>query len=129
MIVCNPPYFINSTKAPYRSRTTARHNDDLPFEDLINAVVKLLDTKGKFSVILPIEEAKQLIELAQEDQLYLNKKCSVKPNPTKIPKRVLLEFSFTPSQTLEEELTIETENRHEYSKEYITLTKDFYLKH
>lgn len=128
LIVCNPPFFINSTKAPNQSRTTARHNDDLPFDELINTVKRLLSTKGIFSVILPIEEGNQLIDIANKEHLNLNRKCIVKPNPNKNPKRILMEFSFVPSETKEEEITIETENRHEYTKEYITLTKDFYLK-
>ncbi|MDP2629070.1 MAG: cobalamin-dependent protein [Nanoarchaeota archaeon] len=51
----------------------------------------------------------------------------VKPNPNKAAKRMLLEFSFYITELKEEELTIETEKRHHYSKEYIILTQDFYL--
>ena len=43
------------------------------------------------------------------------------------PKRSLLEFSKIKEICKNEELTIELE-RHVYTKEYIALTKDFYLK-
>ncbi len=128
VIVSNPPFFINSTKAPNNLRNNARHTDQLPFIDLITSVKQLLSKSGIFSLILPLEEANQFILLANQNKLFLTRKCLVKPNPTKAPKRVLMEFSFTETNTLEETLTIETENRHEYTKEYITLTKDFYLK-
>ena len=127
-IVSNPPFFINSTKAPNTIRNLARHTDELPFIDLITSVKRLLSETGIFSLILPVEEANQFILLATQNGLFLTRKCLLKPNPTKAPKRVLMEFSFTETNTLEETLTIETENRHEYTKEYITLTKDFYLK-
>ncbi len=128
-IVCNPPFFIDSTKAPATNRTTARHTRDLSFEDLISSVKRLLSPDGVFSAILPIEESKSLIDIATKNELFLSRRCLVKPNFNKNPKRVLLEFSFQKKPIEETELTIETENRHEYTKEYITLTKDFYLKH
>ena len=127
-IVSNPPFFIGATKAPETNRNTARHTDNLSFAELINAVKSLLADDGTFSLILPINEAKQFIQLAFEAQLYLNRKCIVKPNPTKAAKRVLMEFSFNETTILQEKLTIETEKRHVYTEEYISLTKDFYLK-
>ena len=128
LIITNPPYFINSTKAPQHERNTARHTDELSFLDLITAVKRLLKKDGLFAIILPIEEAKLFIKEAQEKELYLNRICEVKPNLDKAAKRMLLEFSFYITELKEEELTIETEKRHHYSKEYIILTQDFYLK-
>lgn len=127
-IVSNPPFFIDATKAPETNRNTARHTANLSFSELINAVKNLLADDGIFSMILPINEGEQFTQLAFEAQLYLNKKCTVKPNPTKAAKRVLMEFSFNETKILQEKLTIETEKRHVYTEEYISLTKDFYLK-
>ncbi|MDF1672689.1 MAG: methyltransferase [Vicingaceae bacterium] len=128
LIISNPPFFIDATKAPENKRNTARHSDSLSFYELIKAVKHLLADNAFFSLILPINEAKHFIEIAFEAQLYLNRKCMVKPNPTKAAKRVLMELSFNETTIIEEELTIETEKRHIYTEEYITLTKDFYLK-
>jgi tRNA1Val (adenine37-N6)-methyltransferase len=128
IIVSNPPFFIDSTKAPKTERNAARHTDSLSFEDLITSVTQLLKSEGIFSMILPLVEAEFFIDLARQKKLYLTKKCIVKPNPIKPAKRVLMEFSFHQKEILEEELTIETETRHQYTKEYISLTKEFYLK-
>ena len=128
LIISNPPFFINATKAPEANRNNARHTDNLSFDELLSSVNRLLADTGIFSLILPINEANHFIELALQSKFYLNRKCLVKPNPTKAAKRVLMEFSFSEKEIVEEELTIETENRHEYTKEYISLTKDFYLK-
>src|ERR1700745_3451644 len=35
VIITNPPYFVDSYKAPDEERSHARHNDTLPFVDLI----------------------------------------------------------------------------------------------
>ena len=128
LIISNPPFFLTSTKAPNQERNTARHTDTLSFNDLIVSVIRLLSPNGIFSLILPINEADLFSSLAKSQSLFLNKKCTVKPNPTKPAKRVLMEFSFSTKEMIETELTIETVTRHQYTKEYICLTKDFYLK-
>lgn len=127
LIISNPPFFIDSTKASNGQRNTARHTDKLLFSDLINSVIRLLKIDGIFSLILPTSEAKQFLKLAEVEKLFLNKECIVSPNSSKPAKRVLMEFSFIQKQLITEELTIETETRHHYAKEYISLTQDFYL--
>ncbi len=128
LIISNPPFFVDSTKAAGTERNTARHTDNLSFADLVLSVVRLLSTEGIFSIILPINEAGLFVKLAAAQKLFLNRKCVIKPNPNRNPKRVLMEFSFLEKPLISEELTIETETRHQYTKEYISLTKDFYLK-
>ena len=127
-IVSNPPFFVDSTKTPNAQRNSARHADNLSFNDLITAIIRLLKPDGIFSLILPTTEAKHFIELAEKQQLFLNSVCTVKPNPIKTAKRVLMEFSFHKKEITTKELTIETKTIHQYTKEYISLTKDFYLK-
>ena len=127
IIISNPPFFIDSTKAPDTQRNTARHTDNLSFSDLINSVNRLLKSDGLFSLILPIAEAQQFIELAKQQHLFLNRECFIKPNPRKPAKRILMEFSFRQKEITKTTLTIETETRHQYTKEYISLTKEFYL--
>ncbi|MBR2909642.1 MAG: methyltransferase, partial [Clostridia bacterium] len=64
LIVSNPPYFINSLKAPEKNRNTARHTDELSFEELIESAEKLLSEEGKFSVIIPYSEEENFIGIA-----------------------------------------------------------------
>lgn len=125
-ILCNPPFFNNSTKNPDASRTLARHSDSLPHGALLGAVVRLLQENGFFYIILPTEEATAFIRLAGEHGLHLSRLTRVLPNPGKAPKRYLMKFGFAniPAQT--DELVIEI-SRHEYTPEYIQLTRDFYL--
>lgn len=127
LIFTNPPYFVQAFKAPNEARNTARHTDELSFDVLLDSVVNLLLKSGVFSLILPVKESNYFIELAVNKGLFLNRKCEVKPNYIKPVKRIMMEFSFTETQLKEESLTIETEKRHHYTKEYISLTQDFYL--
>lgn len=127
LIFTNPPYFVSSFKASNKARNTARHTTELPFEELIYSVLNLLADDGVFALILPVVESNLFIDLAINEGLFLNRKCLIKPNKNKPVKRVMMEFSLHKNTLIEEHLTIETDKRHYYTKEYISLTKDFYL--
>ncbi len=71
LIVSNPPYFVDSSKASEESRTNARHTDQLPFDDLLNGVLNLLSPEGKFYVILPTKESQVFREMAEKQHLFL----------------------------------------------------------
>ncbi len=128
LIVSNPPYFEQSLKSIDEKRSFARHADVLPFEDLINGVIKLLDKHGKFYLILPTFEAEKFKLLAKKKGLILSKLLRVKSKINKdIDKRHLMQFEFNPTDFSEETIAIELEERHHYTNEYKQLTKDYYL--
>jgi len=128
LIVSNPPYFVNSLKNPDKNRTTARHTDSLPHEELINDSLKLLSAEGRLCIILPVNEGLQCVDFALSKGLFCSKLVKVFPKPGVTAKRLLLEFGFTKADTVVSELVIETEERHHYSTEFSVLAKDFYLK-
>jgi tRNA1Val (adenine37-N6)-methyltransferase len=76
---------------------------------------------------LPFQEEEKLIALASEVKLFPNRILRVKGNSNSEIKRSLLEFSFYKSEQNINELIIEI-GRHQYTQDYINLTKDFYLK-
>lgn len=128
LIVSNPPYFNNSLKAPEHGRNSARHTDTLSHEELIRNVLTLLSPKGKFCMILPVDEGLEAMEFAEMQGLHCNKEVWVHPKPNAPAKRLLMEFSFSSTAKITEKLTIETENRHQYSEEFSLMAKDYYLK-
>lgn len=127
IIICNPPFYLNSYKTEKEARNKARFQDAMPFEHLIYATSKLLSTTGIFSVIVPHTEEENLTSLASKTGLFPHRVLHVKGNPYKDIKRTLIEFSRTEQGINPATLVIETE-RHNYTKDYINLTKDFYLK-
>ncbi len=128
LIVSNPPYFVNSLKAPDETRATARHTDTLSHESLLSTAKQLLKETGRICLILPVNEGLQCVDFANNINLYCRKKVVVYPKPNANPKRLLLEFSLIPCSTIESELTIESNERHHYSPEFTLLAKDYYLK-
>lgn len=133
MIVSNPPYFINSLKAPDKNRNTARHTDTLSFDDLVGSAEKLLADEGRFTVIIPCSSENDFIEIAKGSNLFAESIIRVLPKVGKEAKRSVITFARVPNKnncnTNVTELVIETESRHCYTEEFKRLTADFYLKH
>ena len=128
LIVSNPPFYTDDYKSDNEQRDLARFADAMPFEDLIEAADLLLSENGTFAVIIPFKEEENFLALAKEYELYPLKITHVKGTPTTEIKRSLLAFSRNESVNFPiDELIIET-SRHQYTPEYIELTKDFYLK-
>lgn len=129
LIVSNPPYFVDSLKCPDQKRNTARHTDTLTLEDLLQDSRKLLAPQGRIALILPYDLKKRLADCIRTQNLFLSKETSVIPVPGAEPKRLLAELTAEPPvfPTFSSQLTIEIA-RHQYTDEYVSLTKDFYLK-
>ena len=127
LIVSNPPFYSEEVKSGNNARDVARQNQSLPFDELIEGISKLLSPSGVFSTIIPYKKEVQFIDLAKQIGLYPEEITRVKGNPSSEIKRSLLLFTFNKKEVLEDELIIEIE-RHQYTKEYIELTKAFYLK-
>lgn len=128
LIVSNPPYFVNSTKAPVENRNTARHTDTLTHEELLDNALTLLKPTGRICVILPVNEGLLSVEYAISIGLHCTKQVVVFPKPGAVAKRLLLEFSPQFAACANSEVVIESDVRHQYSPEFTTLAKDYYLK-
>lgn len=127
LIISNPPFYSEDYKSNTKSRDLARFSDAMPFEHLLYAVSRLLSDNGMFTIIIPKKEEKSFIDLANKAALIPSKILHIKGHQNSEIKRSLIEFSFKNVDTKISELIIETE-RHQYTQDYIELTKDFYLK-
>ncbi|AUC74397.1 tRNA1(Val) (adenine(37)-N6)-methyltransferase [Olleya sp. Bg11-27] len=127
LIISNPPFYSEDYKTNNDQRDLARFTEALPFDHLVDSVSKLLSEDGIFSVVIPFKEEVNFIKLASEVKLFPNNILRVKGSDTSETKRSLLTFSFSESEIKIDTLVIETA-RHQYTDDYINLTKDFYLK-
>jgi len=127
LIVSNPPFYTEEVTSGYEARDNARQNSSLPFNELLSGVSKLLAPNGVFSTIIPFKEEESFITLAASFQLFPKRITRVKGNATALVKRSLIEFQQATVTLQTSELIIE-EERHQYTQDYIDLTKDFYLK-
>ncbi len=126
-IISNPPFFDNHHFSTNHKRTLARHTSSLSYECLIKKSARLLTKSGLFHVIIPFQSEEHFIQLAQKENLFPTTILRVRGRHHTPLKRSLLTFSFTTTSTQTNELVIE-KSRHDYTVDYIDLTKDFYLK-
>jgi len=125
-IITNPPFFINSLKAPDPERSNARHTDQLPYELLASASAKLLKHNGRLSMVLPVNESEIFKKIASENGLSLVEQLCIIPRQGKPANRLLMEFGLEKKSYFRSgDLTIRDQSG-EYTNEYKELTKDFY---
>jgi len=128
LIVSNPPFFSEDYRSANEQRDLARFQEAMPFEELVEAADLLLSENGIFSVIIPFNQEVRFIELCAEVELFPIKITRVKGTQnTKIIRSLLAFKRYELAVLTSDELVIEI-SRHEYTPEYISLTKDFYLK-
>ena len=126
LIICNPPFFVNSLLPPSPSRKQARHTGALSNGDLLAAVKRLLSRAGTFSVILPTAEGVQFQSAAKEFGLYPSRLLAFFPRKQKTSERWLMEFTFKQQSAPTEKLILHDQGN-QWSDEYKALTGDFYL--
>lgn len=128
IVISNPPFYSEDYKTNDTQRYLARFQDAMPFEDLVEAADLLLSENGIFAVVIPYKEEERFIDLCAKVELFPVKVTRVKGSHTTPIVRSLLAFKRYELPVLEaDELVVEI-NRHEYTDEYIHLTKDFYIK-
>ena len=128
LIVSNPPFFENASKAKNQARTVARHTDFLSQADLLQAAVQLLSETGRLAIIYPVEQAENFQAKAEYFGLFCLRKLYVKPMLEIPTKRILMELSKQQLPS-EQDTQIIEDNQYLYTPEFISLIKDFYLKY
>ncbi len=127
LIVSNPPYF-NKHDAPMNpGRKLARQREKMSYASLLGSLAVLLSPGGSCAFIVPYEDEEEFRKLARENGLYPGRITRVRGTESSPIKRSLLQFDRTEQVAIEQELVIEL-SRHVYTKEYIDLVRDFYLK-
>lgn len=127
-IITNPPFFVNSLPSIDPRKAITRHSLSLSHGELIDHVLRLLTPDGTFHLILPVSEEERFINMAEKHGLLCQRRLNIKPTPTQPPVRVLMTLGKNKNELEEGTMVIEQGGRHHYSAEYVSLTKNFYLK-
>ncbi len=126
LIVCNPPFFSNSLQSHDPARSLSRHDSSLNMAEFFYLSSSILNPGGRLCVILPNDKKQGALKQALINGLFPYQELEVKGSPQGKAKRVLLEFGGKERALHRETLVIEQE-RHVYTREFIKLTRDFYL--
>jgi tRNA1Val (adenine37-N6)-methyltransferase len=127
LVVSNPPFFENALKSPSSTKNISKHNDALPFTELIEASHNLATDQGVFRIILPADVADGFIVMARNRGWFLVDRLDIFPTPSKKINRCMMEFTRnTNSQININSLVIRNKDG-SFTPEYKSFTKDFYL--
>ena len=127
LIFSNPPYFEDSLTAPDERKSTARHTSEgLSYRDIFEFAKERLTGDGRVSLVLPADQEAALCRYARMCGLHLFRILRVRTVPRKAPSRMIAEFSRHRCEAVKEEL-LTIQNEGQYTQEYLSLTKEFYL--
>lgn len=126
-ILTNPPFYTNHLRSPDAAVNRALHTDDLPVDDLIRAVIRLLRPGGQWWVLLPPYETEKLIEQTKSLGLWVFQRLFVRHHAQKPPFRVVTGFSFDSLPIADQMLTIYEPDGRTYTDEFRNLLRAFYL--
>lgn len=126
-ILTNPPFYTNHLRSPDAAVNRALHTDELPVDDLIDAIVRLLKSDGQWWILLPPDETEKLIEQAAHKGLFPFEKLSLRHNHHKPSFRVVTGFSLVNGPVTRQTLTIYEEDNRTYTDDFCALLRDFYL--
>lgn len=124
-IISNPPYFEPSptTRA---DRVNARSTTTLTFDELLKYTVELLAAGGTFALILPVNEAQQVLQSAPQFGLHLSLRISVSSFKNSPPIRTVIELRKQPVTQIVEKSIYIYNNDKNWSEEYQRLTAAFH---
>ena len=127
LIFSNPPYFEDSLTAPDERKSTARHTSDgLSYRDIFDFATKRLSANGRVALVLPADQESAVWRYARMSGLHLYKILRIRTVSRKEPGRMVVEFSrHRTDEVVDTLLTIQ--NKGQYTQEYLSLTKEFYM--
>ncbi|MGB0466630.1 MAG: tRNA1(Val) (adenine(37)-N6)-methyltransferase [Pontibacterium sp.] len=106
LILCNPPFFTDSTPNPCDRTALARHNTHLPLPGLLSAIDQLLSPDGHLWILLPLAESETLIKLAQTCSLFPQQRMQVRNSSKHQPHREIMTLGRSPKETTHSLFTV-----------------------
>jgi tRNA1Val (adenine37-N6)-methyltransferase len=128
LIICNPPFYAGEMDSPDERKGLAKHSGELTFEELVDAIDRLLTDDGRTSLIIPKNRENELLSAAGAKGLSASRKTSVRYLAHRPLKRALIELRRGGQQVEEDELIVEMKAGGDFSPRYRELMADLLLK-
>ncbi|MBU2511418.1 methyltransferase [bacterium] len=91
-VICNPPFYSENTKSKHLQKRIAWHDDTLNHTELVAIVADLLQSRGKFHVLLPDTQMDDFNRKSLEVGLFPYSACFLKSYTTSQPHRVIASY-------------------------------------
>jgi tRNA1Val (adenine37-N6)-methyltransferase len=128
VIISNPPYFIKNSNFGIENeqRSKARHDADLPLNDLAKYAYQLLKDEGHFWLILPTQEAQLFSNYALDAGLFLKQRTLLFSKANKSSNRVIQQWCKNETTTTNNSFVI-YETNGEPTMAYKKIAQEFYI--
>ncbi|WP_163133003.1 tRNA1(Val) (adenine(37)-N6)-methyltransferase [Agarivorans sp. Alg241-V36] len=127
LIVSNPPYFP-AGQSFEQKRQQARHNGSLDAQQFFLSLTELSHSNTELALVLPCDVAEHWQQHALRNNWYLIQQADVQSVTSKPAIRSLLRFSKLQLQPVKKEQILIYQADNAYSKQYVELCRDLYLK-
>lgn len=126
IILSNPPFYENELSSGNKKKDTAHHGEGLRLEVLVRLIKQHLHPSGCFYLLLPFKRIAEAENILKKENLFINKKLIVHQSIAHQPFRVMVKGGHEQRVTEEQHMFI-TDDKGEYTKEFIALLRDYYL--
>jgi tRNA1Val (adenine37-N6)-methyltransferase len=127
LVICNPPFHEQQLASPDSNKNKAHHDASLTLKDLAIRCRDLLSPLGSIAVLLPYYRKEEALQLFGEHGFSAAAICDVKQSHSHGFFRTMLLLSHDEKATSEMECIIIKNADQQYSPEFVTLLKDYYL--
>lgn len=127
LIVTNPPFFTGSLKNPDPVKASFRHAGELTPATILEQSRGIMAEGGLLSLILPWAEGNVMVAEAATTGLFCSRMLKVRSLSGSPFTRLVLEFASTRVTPSVKILTMGHPSHGGYTRDYIELTRQFYL--
>ncbi|GAC1589014.1 MAG: methyltransferase [Ginsengibacter sp.] len=125
VIICNPPFYKDHLSSSDDLKAKAMHEGGISLKDFLEHFIRLSKEDGKIALLLPYSRIDEVKQLLLDHQLFVNDELLIRQTD----KHHFFRYCFIASRQKRlinhSEMSIKLNN--EYSNEFVSLLKDYYL--
>lgn len=129
VIMSNPPFYEKELKGDDHKKNMAHHNAGLLLPELLKIIKENLSPPGHFFLLLPFKRNEEIRKLLLEQELALEQITFVRQTVNHDYFRMMISGKLRPeipAETIISEIAIKGSDG-EYTSDFISLLKDYYL--
>lgn len=126
-IVCNPPFFEREFASLAEEEKVAKHSLHLTLPYLLTAIKNLLNSDGKFAILLPYYRKDEFEKLAAQFNFYPKKTISIRQSTAHEHFRYAGIYSTAKIEIIQKESIAIKTTHLKYTQEATALLQPYYL--
>jgi tRNA1Val (adenine37-N6)-methyltransferase len=126
LIISNPPFYENSLLSPSKNKNIAHHAVQLSLENLVKAIMSMLNDEGRVWIILPPISFEKIVNINKSNGLFCSEIIDVHHDTQKPCIRKIGVFEKI-NHSKQIYSRVDIRDKKDYSKRFTELLMDYYL--